>query len=259
MDTIRRPTSRPSQTLARQASLTIHNARLAAELRTSLQAIQTQAAELAASRSRIVAAEAAARRQIERDIHDGAQQDLIALIARIGLARNELGTDGRRRCHQFSTSCRWRFATRLTNLRRLASGIHPTELSDHGLIEAIEGRSARMPLPVIIACPPDLRTARFDEQTEGAAYFFVSEALTNTLKHARAGAVRIAVERVADQLQIRVSDDGIGFDGPDGDGTGLSGLRDRMESLGGSVSIVTAPGQGTTLSARLPVGGPRAQ
>ncbi len=241
--------------LARQASLTIHNARLAEELRASLHAVQTQAAELSASRSRIVAAEAAARRQIERDIHDGAQQDLIALIARIGLARNELGADAAPLAPVLD-ELQVEVRDTLTNLRRLASGIHPTELSDHGLIEAIEGRSARMPLPVIIACPPDLRKARFDEQTEGAAYFFVSEALTNTLKHARAGAVRIAVERVADQLEIRVSDDGIGFDCPDGAGTGLSGLKDRMESLGGSVSIVTAPGQGTTLSACLPVGGP---
>ncbi len=215
-----------------------------------------QAAELSASRSRIVAAEAAARRQIERDIHDGAQQDLIALIARIGLARNELGTDTNTLAPVLD-ELQVEVRDTLTNLRRLASGIHPTELSDHGLIEAIEGRSARMPVPVIIACEPRLRTARFDEQTEGAAYFFVSEAMTNAVKHARATGVRIQVRRCAEDLEIEVSDDGVGFDSAEVAGTGLSGLRDRMESLGGNVTIVTASGQGTTLTARLPVGGER--
>ena len=240
--------------VARQASLTIHNARLAEELRASLDAVRVQAAELSASRSRIVAAEAAARRQIERDIHDGAQQDLIALIARIGLARNELGTDTNTLAPVLD-ELQVEVRDTLTNLRRLASGIHPTELSDHGLVEAIEGRSARMPVPVIIACEPDLRTARFDEQTEGAAYFFVSEAMANAVKHAQATGVRIQVQRCAGHLEIEVSDDGLGFDSAAVGGTGLRGLRDRMESLGGNVTLVTASGQGTTLTARLPVGG----
>ncbi len=245
-------------TLARQAALTIHHARLAADLRASLEEIQAQSAELEASRSRIVAAEASARRQIERDIHDGAQQDLVALIARIGLARSELaeadpGVDAT--LDELQAEVR---AT-LTNLRQLASGIHPTELTDHGLVEAIEGRSARMPLRVIIDCAPDLRTARFDERIEGAAYFFVSEGLANTLKHAAAQQARVHITRSADHLGIEVSDDGIGFESNGVPTTGLRGLTDRIESLGGTVSIDSAPGRGTRLGAQLPLGGSRAR
>ncbi len=248
------PDAEGLDTLARQAALTLHNARLAADLRSSVEEIQTQATELAASRSRIVAAEASARRQIERDIHDGAQQDLVALIARIGLAKTSLGADdagARAALDELQSQVR----TTLANLRQLASGIHPTELTDHGLVEAIEGRSARMPMRVIIDCDTDLRSARFDEQTEGAAYFFVSEGLANTLKHADADQVRVRISRTADHLEIEVSDDGAGFECNGVTATGLRGLTDRMESLGGSVSIASAPGQGTRLRARLPIGG----
>lgn len=241
-------------TLARQAALTLHNARLAADLRVSVEEIQTQASELAASRARIVAAEASARRQIERDIHDGAQQDLVALIARIGLAKSSLGADDPS-AHATLDELQSEVRTTLANLRQLASGIHPTELTDHGLVEAIEGRSARMPMRVIIDCVPELRSARFDEQTEGAAYFFVSEGLANTLKHAGADQVRVRISRTADHLEIEVTDDGAGFECNGVTTTGLRGLTDRMESLGGSVSIASAPGQGTRLAARLPIGG----
>ena len=240
--------------LARQVSLTIHNARLAAELRLSVEEIRAQADELTASRSRIVAAEATARRQIERDIHDGAQQDLVALIARIGVARQEFGArdpGAKATLDDLQSEVR----NTLANLRQVASGIHPTELSDHGLVEAIEGRSARVPLRVIIDCTPDLRAARFDQQTEGAAYFFVSEGLTNTLKHAGAQQVRVCIARTAHHLEIEVIDDGVGFQCNGAATTGLRGLADRMESLGGSVSVDSSPGHGTTLAARLPIGG----
>ncbi len=248
------PDAEGLDTLARQAALTLHNARLAADLRSSMKEIQAQASELTASRSRIVAAEASARRQIERDIHDGAQQDLVALIARIGLAKSSLNAhDNGTRAALDELQAEVR--TTLTNLRQLASGIHPTELTDHGLVEAIEGRAARMPMRVIIDCDPTLRSARFDEQTEGAAYFFVSEGLANTLKHAGADRVRIRIGRTANHLEIEVSDDGTGFECNGVPTTGLRGLTDRMESLGGSVSVTSAPGQGTRLGARLPIGG----
>ena len=246
------------QTLARQAALTIHNARLAADLRTSMEAIQAQAAELAASRSRIVAAESSARRQIERDIHDGAQQDLVALIARIGLAKNAIGANGTAAAATLD-ELQAEVRTALANLRQLASGIHPTELTDHGFVEAIEGRSARMPIRVIIDCAANLRSERFDEHTEGAAYFFVSEGLANTLKHSGAEQARVRITRTVDHLEIEVSDDGGGFESNGVTTTGLRGLTDRMESLGGSVSISSAPGQGTQLRARLPIGGDRVE
>ena len=243
------------ETLARQAALTIHNARLATDLRMSLREIQTQAGELAASRSRMVAAEASARRQIERDIHDGAQQDLVALIARIGSVRNQLGSVDNGIASSLD-ELQAEVRTALANLRQLASGIHPTELSDHGLVEAIEGRSARMPLRVIIDCAPELRSARFDEQTEGAAYFFVSECLTNTLKHAGTEQARVRIIRSAEHLDIEVSDEGVGFERNGVTTTGLRGLADRMEALGGTIAISSAPGRGTRLAAHLPIGDP---
>jgi signal transduction histidine kinase len=244
------------ETLARQAAVTIHNARLAADLTQSLDEIRLQAEELAASRSRIVAAEASARRQIERDIHDGAQQELVGLIAKIGLARNRLGPNANglsSTLEELQAEAR----DALTNLRQLASGIHPTELSDHGLVEAIEGRSARLSMGVTIDCAPELRTARFPEAVEGAAYFFVSEALANTLKHAGAQTACIRLACAAGRLQIEVVDDGVGFEAQGCSTPGLRGLADRMEALGGAVAVESAPGHGTTLSASLPIGGHR--
>jgi len=115
-----------------------------------------------------------------------------------------------------------------------------------------------MPLRVIIDCAPDLRSARFDERIEGAAYLFVSEGLANTLKHAAAEQARVHITRSANHLEIEVSDDGVGFESNGVPTTGLRGLTDRIESLGGTVSIDSAPGRGTRLGAQLPLGGRRA-
>ena len=241
------------ETLGRQAALAIHNARLAGELGRSLEEIKAQADELAASRSRIVAAQESARRQIERDIHDGAQQELVALIARIGLAKTQLGRDSSR-LGETLDDLRSEARQALENLRRFASGIHPSVLSDHGLVEAIEIRSARLPLGVTIECDPQMRAKRFDDEIEGAAYFFVSEGLANTLKHAGAERARVRIVRSANELEIEVSDDGAGFEIESASGSGLRGLADRLEALGGSVAVDSAPGRGTRLTARLPIG-----
>ena len=143
------------ETLAGQAAVVIHNGRLAAELRDRVDEIELQAAELAASRSRIVAAHDTARRRIERDIHDGAQQDLVALIARIGLARAQMARQPDlpvETLDDLESEAR----EALENLRQLAAGIHPTELADHGLFEAIESRTARLPIDVTVECEPEL-------------------------------------------------------------------------------------------------------
>jgi signal transduction histidine kinase len=243
------------ETLARQAALAIHNARLAGELGRSLEEIKAQASELAASRSRIVAAQESARRQIERDIHDGSQQELVALIARIGLAQNQFGRDSSR-LGETLVDLQSEARQALENLRQFASGIHPAVLSDRGIVTAIESRAARFPLGVTIECDPRMRDARFEESVEGAAYFFVCEGFANTLKHAAAERVRVRFTRAEDRLEIEVSDDGAGFEVERTARSGLAGLADRIEALGGSLALESAPGQGTTLTARLPIGEP---
>lgn len=239
-------------TLARQAALAVHNARLASELRARLAEIQETTAELAASRSRLVAAHESARRQIERDIHDGAQQELVALIAGIGLARHQLGGDPGR-LDETLAALQTEAADAFDNLRRLAAGIHPAVLSDHGLVEAIDIRSSRLPLDVTVDYDPDVRHERFGDEIEGAAYFFVSEALANALKHAGAARVRVAIVRRDAYLEIVVSDDGAGFDATATPRTGLRGLADRVDAVGGTLDVTSAPGSGTRLTVRLPV------
>jgi signal transduction histidine kinase len=239
-------------TLARQAALALHNARLAGELGRSLEALRAQADELAASRARIVAAQEAARRQIERDIHDGAQQELVALIARIGLARSQL-TRHPDRLGETLGDLQVEARQALENLRQLASGIHPAVLSDHGIVEAIESRAARFPLGVTIECDPRMRAARFAEAVEGAAYFFVCEGFANALKHARAERVRVRLSRTAGALAVEVSDDGGGFDVGATARSGLAGLADRREAIGGRLEVDSTTGRGTTLTARLPI------
>lgn len=243
------------ETLARQAALAIHNARLASELGLRLEEIKAQAGELSASRSRIVAAQESTRRQIERDIHDGSQQELVALIARIGLARNQLGRDPSllgETLGDLQSEAR----QALENLRQFASGIHPSVLSDRGIVEAIESRAARLPLGVTIECDPQMRAARFDEAIEGAAYFVVCEGFANALKHAEAERVRVHIGRSERQLEIEVSDDGAGFEVRATARSGLGGLADRIEALGGSFSVDSSPGSGTRLIAHLPIGEP---
>lgn len=237
---------------ARQTTLAVQNAQLAAELRLRLEENRETSTELAASRSRLVAAHESARRQIERDIHDGAQQELVALIAGIGLARSQSGGDPGGLAETL-TALQAEAGHALENLRQLVAGIHPPVLSDHGLIEAIEMRSSRLPIPVTVECEPTLRLERFSDEVEGAAYFFVSEGLTNALKHAKAGRACIRVARTGRQLEVVVVDDGCGYDVAATPSTGLRGLADRIEAVGGTVDVESAPQQGTTLTMRLPL------
>jgi signal transduction histidine kinase len=218
------------RTLAGQLGLALMNARLAA---------------------RIVTAAESERRRIERNIHDGAQQELVALVAKLGMARSaasqgslssEAVDDLRHEAQQI-----------LSDLRELAQGIHPAVLSDGGIVEAVEDRCARLPLDVSVQSSPGLRALRFPDDVEGAAYFFVTESLTNVLKHAGASRTAVFLTRDRGHLLLEVRDDGRGFNMDAIPQNGLAGLRDRIRALGGTVTVVSEPGLGTCVSASIPV------
>jgi signal transduction histidine kinase len=221
------------RTLAGQLALAVRNARLA---------------------GRIANAAEAERRRIERNIHDGAQQELVALVAGLGMARSTAARG--RLSPDVLDGLRLEAQQILSELRELSQGIHPSVLSDAGILEAVEDRCARLPLDVTLETSDGLRARRFGDDVEGAAYFFVTESLANVLKHADATRATISLTCEDDRLQLGVADDGRGFDpdaAPDG---GLAGLRDRIRALGGTVTIASRPGHGTRITASLPVGGP---
>ncbi|HSR24946.1 MAG TPA: GAF domain-containing sensor histidine kinase, partial [Candidatus Eisenbacteria bacterium] len=232
------------QTLGRQAALAIRNSQLSAELAGRLE-------ELAASRVRLVHAEEAGRRRLERDIHDGVQQELVAVLARLGMARNQLRRDGglaEETLRQVQADTR----RALESLQELVRGIHPPILTDRGLLEAVEERAARLPIPARVDSPGLGRGVRLAGDVEGAAYFFVSEALANVLKHARARQTWVCLRLGDGSLTVQVRDDGRGFDVPATLTSGLRGLADRIEALDGRVEVESTPGAGTTVRAFLP-------
>jgi signal transduction histidine kinase len=241
--------------IGRQAALAIRNAALNAELSERLIHIERQAHELAASRTRLVQAEEAGRRRIERDIHDGVQQELVALLAKLRLARNQLGRSPEQAA---ATLAELQEDARqaLEDLRELARGIHPPVLSDRGLLEAIEGRVARLPIEVRIEADGLARGARLPEAIEGAAYFLVCEGLANTLKYAAVQQASVRLASTPTSVHIEVVDDGRGFEPAAVACSGLRGLMDRIEAVGGSLRIVSRPGAGTRLCAELPLGEP---
>jgi signal transduction histidine kinase len=200
---------------------------------------------------RIVGAQEAERRRLERNIHDGAQQELVALVAKLGLARarSKHGEVDDEMLLELQRDAQ----TILRDLRDLAQGIHPSVLTDGGLVEAVEDRCSRLPIDVEVESSPELRHQRFDDDVEGAAYFFVTEGLANILKHASASAARVNIHRHDGELELTVGDNGVGFDPAAIRQNGLAGLSDRFTALAGSVALDTRPGGGTVLTARLPV------
>jgi signal transduction histidine kinase len=199
--------------------------------------------ELAASRARIVAAGDAERRRLERNLHDGAQQRLVslALMLRLAARRHPDDADLDRAGEELTHA--------LQELRELARGIHPAVLTERGLEPAVRAVADRTPLPVEIEV--DIGSERLPGPVEAAAYYVVSEALTNVAKYANASLVRIRVERAGGMARIQVSDDGAGGAHPDG-GSGLRGLADRVEALAGRLTIDSPLGAGTTLRAEIP-------
>jgi signal transduction histidine kinase len=207
-------------------------------------------AELTESRARIVAAVDQTRRRIERDLHDGAQQRLANLVLQARMAQEAVPATGELAARLDALAAEATVA--LAELRDLARGIHPAVLADGGLRPALRGLASRCIVPVGLEVRVD---GRLPEQVETAAYFAVAEALTNTAKHANATVVTVAVEVDDGVLRIRVSDDGRGGADP-GAGSGLVGLKDRVEALGGRFAVRTAPDAGTTVHAELPLGRP---
>jgi signal transduction histidine kinase len=238
-------------TLTRHAALAIRNAKLAAELADRLELINMQARELHASRARIVNAEETGRRRLERDIHDGVQQELVALLAKIRRARNQLGRDPVA-IGVLLEELQEETKLALKDLRDFAQGIHPTVLSDRGLAEAIEDRVSRMPASVSLEVAEHVRNARFNQAVEGAAYFTICEGLANAMKHASAGRLVVRLDSDGNDLVVEVTDDGAGFEMRGVTRSGLSGLEDRIEALGGRFNVTSAPGRGTQLHATLP-------
>ena len=204
-------------------------------------------AQLIASRARIVAAGDEARRRIQRDLHDGAQQRVVTLALK---ARELASSDAARACGIDSDllDLVGELGDVLNDLREISSGLHPAALSKGGLQAALNALARRAAIPVVLDV--DL-SGRLDESVEIAAYYVVAEALTNAAKHANATRVEVSVDAPDGALRIRVCDDGVGGANPAG--SGLLGLRDRAEALGGTVTLDSPRGHGTTLVATLPL------
>jgi signal transduction histidine kinase len=219
---------------------------IAAQLTVSLDNAQLYA-ELTDSRARIVAAADQTCRRIERDLHDGAQQRLANLVLQARLAQEAVPGTGELAARLDALAAE--ATTAMVELRDLARGIHPAVLAEGGLRPALRALARRSAVPVELEVRVD---GRLPEQVETAAYFAVAEALTNAAKHANATVVTVTVDVDGAVLRIRVSDDGRGGADP-GAGSGLVGLKDRIEALGGRFSVRTAADAGTTVHAELPL------
>jgi signal transduction histidine kinase len=211
-------------------------------------------AQLTASRARIVAAADHTRRRIERDLHDGAQQRLVSLALRLRAVQLSLPPDAGELAGSLGSLVDEATST-LDELGELARGIHPIVLAEGGLTAALETLARRSAIPVELDGEVE---GRLPEQVETAAYYVVSEALTNAAKHAAASVVRIRVDTVEAEgggaLRVEVRDDGRGGAAV-AQGTGLLGLKDRVEALGGRILLHSPPGAGTTLRLELPLAG----
>jgi signal transduction histidine kinase len=215
-----------------------------AQAREELQRVR---AELAAVRARAAAAADETRRRIERDLHDGAQQRLVLLALRLRVAQASVPPQFGELHAELG-----RVAAGLTSvldeLREYARGIHPAILAEHGLGPALRTLACHSPVPVRL----EVRTAaRLPERVELTVYYVISEALTNVAKHAGASAAHVDVEAVGGVIRLSVSDDGVGGADP-ARGSGLAGLRDRVEAIGGTLIVRSCPGAGTRLIAELP-------
>jgi signal transduction histidine kinase len=224
------------------AALALKNEGLDAELRAKV-------GELRASRERMLRIGLEERRRLERDLHDGAQQRLVSMALNMRMARSKL-RDEPATAEQLLDSAGDELDAALEELRELARGIHPAVLSDRGLDTALETLARRAPVPVELSPLPE---ERLPEAVELAAYYVVSEALTNVAKYADASGATVGVERDNGRLVVRVSDDGVGGADPE-QGTGLRGLEDRLAVIEGRLEVDSEPGNGTTITARIPCG-----
>jgi signal transduction histidine kinase len=222
------------------AALALENERLEAELK-------ARVAELQASRAKVIEAGMAERRALERNLHDGAQQRLVALSLQLGLARSKLRDDPDT-AERILDGARGELASALEELRELARGIHPAILTDRGLPAALEVLCGRAPVPVQIETVPE---TRMPSPVEAVAYFVVAESLTNMAKYSNAQHATVRVLRENGYAVVEIEDNGIGGADPSA-GTGLRGLADRLAALDGRLEVDSPPGVGTTVRARIP-------
>jgi signal transduction histidine kinase len=224
------------------AALALKTERLDAELRAKV-------GELRASRERMLRIGLEERRRLERDLHDGAQQRLVSMALNLRIARTKLRDDPQG-AEALLGGASHELEAALGELRELARGIHPAVLSDRGLDTALETLASRAPVPVELAAVPG---ERLPEAVELAAYYVVSEALTNVAKYAEASHATVGIERDNGRLVVKVADDGVGGADPE-QGTGLRGLEDRLAVIEGRLEVDSERGQGTTITARIPCG-----
>jgi signal transduction histidine kinase len=223
--------------LATQAGLVLRNVRLIEDLR--------------ASRQRLVAAQDAERRKLERNIHDGVQQQLVALNVQLGLLAKTAARDPAK-ATEMATALQAQATSTLEDLRDLARGIYPPLLADQGLVAALESQARKAVVPTTVRGEG---LGRYPQEVESAVYFSVLEAMNNVAKYAEAGSTQISLAQRNGSLEFSVRDDGRGFDpAVAGRGTGLLGIEDRLDAIGGSLRIETAPHEGVTLSGSVPVG-----
>ncbi len=244
--------------LARQVGLALHNVRLDSALQASLEQLEERNQELAASRLRIVTAADESRRQIERNLHDGAQQHLVALAVKVGLVKQLIDAD-RATADEMLDQLRSDVQDTLDELRELAHGIYPPLLRDRGLQAALQASANRSILPVDVTVGDDV--GRHPTETEAAIYFCCLEAMQNAGKHAGEDArLTVTITEVDGELRFEVADDGPGFDvAAAAMGHGFVNMRDRLGAIGGTLEIDSAPGQGSRIRGHVPVDVPPAE
>jgi signal transduction histidine kinase len=232
--------------LAGQAGLMLRNVGLTADLQARLE-------ELRASRQRLVAAQDAERRRIERDLHDGAQQHLVALKVKLGILQ-ALARKDPERAAALASQVGDDADEALRTLRDLARGIYPPLLADQGLLAALRSQASKAPLPVEVHADG---VARYPQETEAAVYFCCLEALQNVAKYAQASRASVRLSATDGSLDFAVQDDGAGFDSAaTPSGSGLTNMIDRIDALGGSLEVTSVPGEGTRIKGSLPIGPP---
>ena len=237
--------------LARQVGLALHNVRLDSALQASLETLQERNEELQASRLRIVTASDESRRSIERNLHDGAQQHLVALAVKVGLARQLMDSDPEM-VKTMLEELRGDVQTTLAELRELAHGIYPPLLRDRGLAEALRTAANRAVLPTEVIAEG---IGRYGGETEAAIYFCCLEAMQNAGKHAGEGSsITVTITGDDEHLDFCVADTGAGFDPvAAGAGHGFVNMRDRLGAVGGTLTVESSPGAGTRIGGSIPL------
>jgi signal transduction histidine kinase len=228
--------------LATQAGLALRNVALTADLRRRLE-------ELERSRKRLVTAQDEERRRLERNLHDGAQQQLVALGVRLRLADQVIDRDPAK-AHEMLAAIQTESQEAIDSLRDLARGIYPPVLADRGLVAALEAQARKSHVPIEIH---GAGLGRYPQEIEAAAYFCVLEALQNVAKYAEAARTTVTLAHEEGSLRFEVTDDGAGFDPlTAAKGSGLQNMEDRLAALGGTVTVASSPGAGTSVIGIVP-------